>query len=205
MFNPQAKGTKFRQTNGLGERFIALYAGAHGISNDLGIVLSAAKFLQDVNSDILFVLIGDGKEKQLLRDQAEDFSLDNLLFLPPVPKKGMPDVLAAADVCIAILKPIPLYATVYPNKVFDYMAAGRPVVLAMEGVIREVVEKAEAGIPVTPGDPNAMVNAVKHLAVHTEERVRMGNNGRETVKAHFNRIDQADKLGRIIEKMVKKY
>jgi glycosyltransferase involved in cell wall biosynthesis len=205
MFNPQAKGTKFRQTNGLGERFIALYAGAHGISNDLGIVLSAAKFLQDANSDILFVLIGDGKEKQLLRDQAEDFSLDNLLFLPPVPKKGMPDVLAAADVCIAILKPIPLYATVYPNKVFDYMAAGRPVVLAMEGVIREVVEKAEAGIPVTPGDPNAMVNAVKHLAVHTEERVRMGNNGRETVKAHFNRIDQADKLGRIIEKMVKKY
>jgi glycosyltransferase involved in cell wall biosynthesis len=202
MFNPQARGNKFRQTNNLAENFIAMYAGAHGISNDLGIVLSAAKILQTDNADIFFVLIGDGKEKAHIRAQAEELSLDNLIFLPPAPKKDMPDVLAAADVCIAILKPIPLYATVYPNKVFDYMASGRPVVLAMEGVIREVVERAGAGIPVTPGDPKALAKAIKYLADHPGERKLMGNNGHEHVKAHFNRIDQADKLGQIIEKLV---
>jgi glycosyltransferase involved in cell wall biosynthesis len=203
MFNPQAKGIEFRRTNQLGDSFIALYAGAHGISNDLGTVLSAAKILQKMDWDIKFVLIGDGKEKPALQDQAYKLSLDNLMFIPPAPKNKMPDVLAAADVCIAILKPIPLYATVYPNKVFDYMAAGRPVILAIDGVIREVIEKADAGIPVSPGDPNALADAVKYLADHLEERISLGRNGREYVKLHFNRIDQANKLGQIIEKMVK--
>jgi glycosyltransferase involved in cell wall biosynthesis len=202
MFDPQAKGLNFRRTNGLGERFIALYAGAHGISNDLGIILSAAKILQAENSEIMFVLIGDGKEKPALLDQAEEFALDNLIFIPPAPKKSMPEVLAAADVCIAILKPIPLYATVYPNKVFDYMAAGRPVVLAIEGVIQEVVEISEAGIAVPPGDPNALANALNYLADHLEQRAKMGIKGNDYVKRHFNRNDQADKLGKIIEKMV---
>jgi glycosyltransferase involved in cell wall biosynthesis len=202
MFNPQAKGVQFRRANGLGERFIALYAGAHGISNDLGIVLSAAKILQEQNSKILFVLIGDGKEKPALENQAEDLALDNLIFLPPAPKNEMPEVLAAADACIAILKPIALYATVYPNKVFDYMAAGRPVVLAMEGVIREVVEKAKAGISIPPGNPNALANAIKYLVNHPEERRSLGFKGNEYVKNNFNRIDQADKLGQIIEQMV---
>ncbi len=201
MFDPEAKGIEFRRTNQLGDSFIALYAGAHGISNDLGTVLLAAKIMQKMDWDVTFVLIGDGKEKSALRDQANKLSLDNLVFIPPVPKNKMPDVLAAADVCIAILKPIPLYATVYPNKVFDYMAAGRPVVLAMDGVIREVIEKAKAGVPVSPGDPDTLANAVKYLLDHPEERIRLGRNGREYVKLNFNRIDQADKLGQIIEKM----
>ena len=66
--------------------------------------------------------------------------LENVLFLPPVPKSEMPAALAGADACIAILKPLDAYKTTYPNKVFDYMAAARPVVLAIDGVIREVVE-----------------------------------------------------------------
>jgi glycosyltransferase involved in cell wall biosynthesis len=202
MFDPQAKGMNFRHTNGLGEKFIALYAGAHGISNDLGTVLSAAKYLQKSNSEIMFVLIGDGKEKPALQHQAGVLALDNLIFVPPTPKRHMPEVLAAADACIAILKPIPIYSTVYPNKVFDYMAAGRPVVLAMEGVIRDVVETAEAGIAVPPGDPDALANALNYLADHPEERGNIGLKGHEYVKRHFNRIDQADKLGHIIENMV---
>lgn len=202
MFNPNDKGENFRRTNGLGEKFIAIYAGAHGISNDLGIVLSAAKILQEGNYEIIFVLIGDGKEKPALQQKAKVLALDNLKFIPPVPKNEMPDVLAAADACIAILKPVPLYATVYPNKVFDYMAAGRPVVLAMEGVIREVVETASAGIAVSPGDPNALADALSYLANHPEERINLGTNGNEYIKNHFNRIDQADKLGQIIENMV---
>ena len=166
-------------------------------------MLSAAKILQEDNSDIIFVLIGDGKDKPALQDLAKDIALNNLFFIPPAPKNYMPEVLAAADVCIAILKPVPLYATVYPNKVFDYMAAGRPVALAMEGVIREVVETAEAGIAVPPGDPNALADTLSYLANHPQERIRMGIKGNKYVKEHFNRIDQADKLGQIIEKMVK--
>jgi len=92
------------------------------------------------------------KRKTALLAQAVQLGLSNVCFVSPVPKNEMPDVLAAANACIAILKPISMYATVYPNKVFDYMAAGRPIVLAMQGVIRKVVEEGQAGIFVLPGD-----------------------------------------------------
>ncbi len=202
MFDPQARGNNFWQSQGLNDRFIALYAGAHGMSNDLGIVLSAAEMVQE-RSDIMFVLIGDGKEKPALQAQAKELGITNLLFVPPAPKKDMPDILAAADACIAILKPIPLYATVYPNKVFDYMAAGRPVVLAMEGVIREVIESAGAGVAIPPGDPTALANAVCYLADHSPEGLEMGLKGHEYIKVHLNRLDQAGKISLIIENLGK--
>src|SRR5690606_23751116 len=124
----------FRQANGLEGRFVALYAGAHGMSNDLEVLLEAARLLKD-RSSVTLVLLGDGKEKSALVKRAEEMGLENIRFVPPVAKTAMSQALAGSDACIAILKPIPLYATVYPNKVFDYMAAGRPVILAIDGVI----------------------------------------------------------------------
>ncbi len=200
-FDPQAKGENFRHIHGLADRFIALYAGAHGMSNDLGVMLAAAEMLID-RDDIILVLLGDGKEKPALQSQARDMALTNLKFIPPIPKKEMPSALAAADACIAILMPIPLYATVYPNKVFDYMAAGRPVVLAMEGVIREVIMSANSGIAIPPGDPTALAEAITYLADHPQDGIDMGLKGREYNRNHFDRPAQARKFGQIIEKMV---
>ncbi len=168
MFDPAATGDSFRQKLGLQTKYIALYAGAHGLSNDLGILLEAANQLSSL-SDLAIVLLGDGKEKPALLAQAEQMGLSNVYFVPPVPKNEMPVALAAADACIAILKPIPMYDTVYPNKVFDYMAAGRPIVLAMQGVIRKVVEEAQAGIAVPPGDAQALAEAIQFLADHPQE------------------------------------
>jgi glycosyltransferase involved in cell wall biosynthesis len=145
MFDPELNGDEFRQKYDLVGKFIALYAGAHGMSNDLEVILQAAVTLS-TQSDLVFVFVGDGKEKPALIQKAKEMGLKNVIFTPSVPKSEMPQVLASANACIAILKPIPLYATVYPNKVFDYMAAGRPVLLAIDGVIREVVESAGAGI-----------------------------------------------------------
>jgi glycosyltransferase involved in cell wall biosynthesis len=201
MFDPQAKGKDFQQTHGLADRYIALYAGAHGLSNDLGVVLAAAEKLKD-RDDILFVLLGDGKEKPALQAQAREMALTNLKFIPPISKKEMPGALAAADACIAILKPIPLFATVYPNKVFDYMAAGRPVVLAMEGVIREVIESADSGIAIPPGDPAALAETIVYLAGHHQEGKNMGSRGRKYIENYFDRPAQAAKFAQIIEKMV---
>jgi glycosyltransferase involved in cell wall biosynthesis len=137
-FDPDEDGRAFRQTHGLESKFAIMYAGAHGLSNDLGIVVDAAALLVS-RSDITFVFVGDGKEKPALLAQAEAAGLKNVLFLPPVNKADVPGALAGADACLAILKPIEAYKTTYPNKVFDYMAAGKPVLLAIDGVIRQVV------------------------------------------------------------------
>jgi glycosyltransferase involved in cell wall biosynthesis len=108
------------------------------------------------------------------------------MFLPPVSKLEMPAALAAADACLAILKPIEMYKTTYPNKVFDYMAAGRPVILAIDGVIREVVEEAQAGLFVPPGNPIALAAAIQELSAKTLKNVvQWVMNGRKLVESRF--------------------
>lgn len=203
MFDPAANGHAFRQAHQLGDQFIVLYAGAHGMSNDLGIILEAAHALRD-EPGIVFVLLGDGKEKPALQARARDLNLTNLRFVPSIPKADMPEALAAADVCVAILKPIPMYATVYPNKVFDYMAAGRPLIMAIDGVARQVVEQAEAGLFSPPGDPVRLAEAVRQLAADPLRARQMGANGRQYIEQHFDRAKLADQLVQLIEKMGKR-
>ena len=124
MFDPSNDGADFCRAHHLEDKFIALYSGAHGMSNDLNVVLDAAKLLMH-EKKIQIVLIGDGKEKPALQARAAQMGLSNVSFVSSMPKSEMPNALAAADVCIAILKPLEEYRTTYPNKVFDYMAAGR--------------------------------------------------------------------------------
>jgi len=198
MFDPHADGEAFRRIYSLEGKFVVLYAGAHGMSNDLEVVLRAAESLSD-HPEVVFVFVGDGKEKQNLIARSETMALQNVLFLPPVAKSRMPEVLAAADICVAILKPVEAYKTTYPNKVFDYMAAGRAVVLAVDGVIREVVEDAGAGVFVPPGDSEALATAVYRLVADPEEGKRMGMAGRAYVTQHFNRPELAGKMERVME------
>jgi glycosyltransferase involved in cell wall biosynthesis len=201
MFNPNANGGDFKREHGLEAKFVVIYAGAHGLSNDLGIVLQAAQKLL-ARKDIVFVLLGDGKDKPALQARAAREGLTNTIFLPPIPKVEMPSALAAADACIAILKPIEMYKTTFPNKVFDYMAAGKPVILAVDGVIREVVENAEGGIAVHPGDPEGLSQAVLQLADDPALVHRMGCKGRAYVEKNFDRSILAAKLMELMLEMV---
>jgi len=200
MFDPAEDGAAFRQAQGLEDRFVVLYAGAHGLSNDLDVVLDAAALLKD-NPAIRIVFLGDGKEKPRLQIRAAEMGLTNVLFLPPVPKSAMAEALAASDACLAILKPIELYKTTYPNKVFDYMAAGRPVILAIDGVVRQVIEEAQAGISVTPGDPVSMAKAITDLASNPAKCRKMGKNGRLAIENKFSRIELAEKFTALLETM----
>ena len=204
MFDPANKGLTFRLENGLTDQFIALYAGAHGLSNDLNVVIDCANLLER-KPEIKIVLVGDGKEKMNLIDRAESLNLKNILFVQPVPKTEMAQTLAAANACIAILKPLELYKTTYPNKVFDYMAAGRPVLLLIDGVIRQVVEEAQAGIFVRPGSAIDLCAAIETLASDPEKACTLGQNGRKYIEEHFNRAQIAQKFMLLLEQMQREY
>ena len=193
MFSPQVDGSEFRKVHELEGKFVALYAGAHGMSNDLGVILTAARKILP-RADIRLVLLGDGKDKPALQERARREGLSNVLFLPPIPKVEMPPALSAADGCIAILKPLEMYKTTYPNKVFDYMAAGKPVILAIDGVIRELVEKAGGGIYVPPGDPEALADAILRLADDPQLAQVLGRQARAYVETHFDRSALAARM-----------
>jgi glycosyltransferase involved in cell wall biosynthesis len=185
----------------LENKFIVLYAGAHGMSNDLNVVLDSASLLAS-EKNIQIVFLGDGKEKPALMAQAKEMNLSNVAFLPSVSKAEMASALAGADACIAILKPLEEYKTTYPNKVFDYMAAGRPVVLAIDGVIREVVEAAGCGIFAAPGNAMETAEAIRKLAVNTEESRAMGLKGRKYLEENFSRAVIGEKLVGLLEEIV---
>ncbi len=105
MFNPYDSGVKFRAAHQFKNKFVVLYAGAHGMSNDLDVVLECARLLVK-QPNIQFVFLGDGKEKANLQARARELGVKNVLFLPPVPKNDMARALAGADACLAILKPL---------------------------------------------------------------------------------------------------
>jgi glycosyltransferase involved in cell wall biosynthesis len=199
-FDPATEAPELRREWGGEGRFVVLYAGAFGPANDLDLVLDAADRLRDTPA--LFVLVGDGKERTALVEAAKARQLDNVRFVPSQPKRAMPRVLAAADACLASLRAIPLFTTTYPNKVFDYMAAGRPVLLAIDGVIREVVERAGAGIFVPPGDRAALAKAVRVLMEDRSEARAMGARGRRVVCEEFDRGLHAAQIERIFLRAV---
>lgn len=202
MFSLTADGKPFKSKHQLNGKFVVMYAGAHGMSNDLGVVLQAAVFLADRN-DIQIVLVGDGKEKPALVDQAEQLNLKNVTFVQSQPKNQMADVLAAADACIAILKPIDLYRTTYPNKVFDYMAAGKAVILAIGGVISEVILDEKAGLAVNPGDPDDLAAVIRRMADDPPSTHAMGAAGRDAIEKRYNRNKFSHQFNLLLEDMVR--
>ncbi|MBI9047213.1 MAG: glycosyltransferase family 4 protein, partial [Anaerolineaceae bacterium] len=180
---------------------VVLYAGAHGISNDLTILLQAANLLKN-NPQIKFVFVGSGKEKKNLIKEAKNHNLENVIFEEPVEKSRMADVLASSDCCVAILKAIEMYKTTYPNKVFDYMAAGKPVICAIDGVIREVVEDANAGVFCPPGNPQEMADRISELAADRKHSAILGQNGQHHIGRHFDRKTFSEQFCNLINAMV---
>jgi glycosyltransferase involved in cell wall biosynthesis len=199
-FDPAARGEAWRAGWHAADRFVVLYAGALGPANDLEIALDAAVALRDTRA--LFVLVGDGKARGELAAAVAARGLDNVRLVPAQPKSAMREVLGAADACLATLRDIPLFRTTYPNKVFDYMAAGRPVLLAIDGVIRDVVEEARAGIFVPPGDASALAAAVRRVMAAPDEARAMGERGRAAVCARFDRSRQAEDFERLLRELV---
>jgi glycosyltransferase involved in cell wall biosynthesis len=197
-FDSAAESGTLRKTLGLHDQFVVLYAGAHGISNDLSTLLKAAELLKQEPS-IHFVLLGAGKEKSNLSTMAQELELDKVHFMDPVPKQSMPTELKEANAGVAILLPIEAYKTTYPNKVFDYMAAGLPVVCAIDGAIRKVVEDGKAGIYVQPGQPQALAEAIEALAKDPVKATEMGQAGRRWVSTHFER----EQLALLLEGVMK--
>lgn len=200
MFDPTIDGSEFLKQHQLEGQFIALYAGAHGISNNLKVILEAANITL-ADPTITYLFVGDGKEKNNLQKFAEEKGLNNVLFLPSVPKNEMNSVLAAANACIAILKPIEMYKTTYPNKVFDYMAASKPVLLLIDGVVRQVVEKAQCGVFIDPAEASELTRQIKKMQQDPSGTRQLGVNGRLYVQEHFDRSQLAAKMEVIFQQM----
>ncbi len=203
MFNPQVDGSSIRADLGLQNKFVVLYAGALGQANDIDTILRAAERLKQYDK-IHFVLFGDGKERPRLQNEAERKNLSNVIFAGVRPKKDMPRVVASADVCLAILQDIPMFRTTYPNKVFDYMAAGRATVLVIDGITRELIESSYGGVFVQPNDDETLAETILDLSKNVDIVQQMGQNAREYLVKHLDRRDKLNETLSLFMGLAKK-
>lgn len=176
--------------------FTIVYTGAHGPANSLDTVLGAARILSARNRSIQFVLVGDGPSKANLTRQSQEFGLTNVRFMDPMPKKRIPKLLASADAAVITLAAVDTYSYgISPNKLFDYMAAGKPVICAVPGDMAELVEANEAGISTEPENPEALARAAEKLfGMSNKDRQIMGQSGQSLVAREFSRQVLIDRL-----------
>ena len=180
-------------------KFLVGFAGAHGIANALNILLYAANKLK--NTKAYFVLVGQGQEKENLMALAQKLGLDNVLFLPSIPKKMVPAFLAQMDVLYIGLQNQKLFRFgISPNKLMDYMMAGKPVLHSVTAG-NDLVQEAHCGISVPAEDVDAVAEAVKKLMLMNEaELSALGANGKEYVTKHHDYKILAEKFIEWLEK-----
>lgn len=191
----------FKDRNDLNNKFVITYVGAHGLANHLDQVLETANLLNDTN--VLFLLIGDGMEKHRLIKKSKDENIQNVRFINPVPKADVFKYILASDMGTSVLKNVDTFKTVYSNKTFDYMACKKPILMAIDGVSRDLVEQADAGIFVQPENPEDFAQKIIQYLSTPSEIIRQGENGYRFAKDNFDRMVLADKYINLIKKSLK--
>lgn len=202
LFDPN--GGESLRPEGIGEHdFWAVFTGAHGIANGLDAVLDAANELKKRGrSDIKLVFIGDGKLKPTLVKRAKDEKLDNCLFMGPVPKRSLTAYLRGANAGLMILANVPaFYYGTSPNKFFDYISIGLPVINNYPGWLAEMIEKDNCGIAVEPENSMVFADALEKLADNGTLAHQMGKNGRTLAERDFNRLDLGNQLVDYLEEV----
>ena len=163
---------------------LVLYLGTHGISQGLTSVAEAAARL--TGEPIRVAFVGDGADKKRLRSRVAELGLSNVTLLLGVPHGQVPALLAAADICLVPLRDVPLFSSFIPSKMFEYLAAGKPVVGAVAGEAAQILREAGACV-VPPGDSDALAAAIRTLAADPVRREAMGRQGRCYVERYFDR------------------
>jgi glycosyltransferase involved in cell wall biosynthesis len=172
-----------------GSNFVAVFTGAHGIANGLDAVLDVAAYLKKINRvEIIFAFIGAGIKKMAIIERAKQENLDNCKFYDPIQKINLSKVTGSADVGLMILANVPaFYYGTSPNKFFDYIASGLPVLNNYPGWLADMIREYRCGVCVDPENPKAFADGLIWLAENPEERRIMGINARKLAETKFNR------------------
>lgn len=182
---------------------VVSYVGTIGMAHGLRTTLEAAALMKETQPGVKFLIVGDGAELESLREAARSRQLTNVAFTGLLSRQLMPDVLAATDISLVTLKPSPVFKTVLPSKMFESMAASRPILLGVEGEAQQTLERAGAGLAVKPGDAAELAVGIERLVSDPKLRAQMGRAGAEFVESEFSRSTWARRYLEILVPMRK--
>jgi glycosyltransferase involved in cell wall biosynthesis len=200
-YRPAPRETGLRHAHELDGKFVALYIGAHGISQALSAILEAARLLAD-DPQIAVVFVGEGAEKKMLVEKAAALGLRNVRFLPGQPKALMPEWYATADVVFVPLRNIPMFETFIPSKMFEVLASGRPIIGSVKGEARGILERSGGAIVVDPEDAPAIADAVRRLKADAALGRGLAEDGVRFVGLHYDRRMLARRYLELLQRLV---
>ncbi len=191
LFRLDPAATEVRKQLQLEDRFLICYIGTIGNAHGLETLIAAAEELQTALPRAMFLLIGEGAEKERIAELVVARRLTNVQFRGQQPREQIPAYVSAADLCLVMLKKTELFKTVIPTKLLEYMACERPVIVAVDGQARQIVEEAGAGVFVEPENSRALVKAILDLADDPDHRKQMGASGRQYIVKKYSREQTA--------------
>ena len=202
MFEGCKNSDEFRSAHLPGGKFVVGYVGNIGLAQGLETLLDAASALAD--RPVTFLLTGEGTDKARLQTLARIRGLANIKFLDGVPRERVPTILAACDALLLALRRDPLFEITIPSKLYEYMAAGKPILCSVGGEAASLVATAQCGLPVTPSDGAALAPAIRKLYRDPVLCRVMGQMGRRFVRESFSRGHLMDDYSKLIERLVSK-
>jgi colanic acid biosynthesis glycosyl transferase WcaI len=178
---------KIREQLGWNEKFVFLFAGNLGIVQGLETIIEAAEILKDTDN-IRIAFVGDGTDKDRLVKYATEKKLANLEFLDRRPLEKMPELMSASNVLLVHLKDSGMSQYVIPSKIMAYLASGKPILVAMNGIAADLVETAEAGFVVVPENPKLLADEMLRISkIKSTELAEIGENGKAYLKANLTK------------------
>lgn len=178
---------------------LVLYIGAHGISQGVSTIVEAATKVR--NQRVRIALVGEGADRAHVLEIIERLAPPHVVALPGVPRDRVATLLAAADICLVPLRDIPLFTTFIPSKIFELLAAGRPIIGSVAGEPAEILRRAGATV-VAPENADDLAAAIDDLADDDARRIEIGANGRAFVESHYDRRALAAKYLSVLESVV---
>ncbi len=204
LFAPQPEATNraLRQQLGVEGKFLVCYVGTMGMAHGLETLLDAAARLQQQNGDVMFLLVGEGSEKERIKALAQAQGLANIRFLDQQPREKIPAFISASDVCLVLLKKTDVFKTVIPTKMLEFMSCARPVIVGVDGQARQIVERAGGGLVIEPENAVELAHAISQLVANRERGATLGEKGRDYIRRHFSRRQTAEKYIEILETLL---
>ncbi len=206
LFHPELDREFGRKRLNLGDRVAAIYFGGMGMANNLEYAIEAAKILADRGrKDIVVILHGGGGRKVAHQQQVKELGLDNVIFSDPVPdKEVVAKLVAGCDICMTIYR-ASKEVTWSPNKMFDALAAGRPILINVSGWLGDTIESNGCGYSVDSENPAALADKLEKLADDPGLRAQMGKRSREVAERDFSREKLADQLATVLQRAIDEF
>ena len=180
-------------------KFLIGYTGTMGAANALDTLIDSAEQLK-YDLDVAFVLVGEGKEKVVLQQRVNEMGLNNVIFIDSIPKIQIQSMLSQFDACYIGLTKDPLFRFgVSPNKLFDYLYSGKPIIYGIDSGEYQPVGEVGAGIQIPAENSECLTKAVLDLkSMSPEERLQLGINGREAALEQYEYKKLSDSFASVL-------